>query len=481
MQFNVQQQSAFMGTLKLKKTVSNVVRYMLLFVLLPSLNSFGQENQTKNQRAISLEWEAVEEAVGYHVEVVPIKKDGSEGNAISRKTKKSQWEAAIPFGNYKMRIRSYDSRRVPGEWSEPIDFIVRPKAVKLIEPEDSKILEVADSNELEILFKWTQSDGISVYKLKIESDDGIIKFEENINGLQAKIRLLPGKTYNWKVTPLFENQMLGDEVDKPYTLKIDVKVKELVKKIEEEKEAIDKNKKIEDTKKEPEYKSNYYYVASYLITQMNYKGVDKTNGIANQVDVMGGTGRIGVGHIKPENRFGVFGIMDMSGFNIGSDNFTFASAEIHGVYLKKNLNSELKISAGLYTKEIISVQGTLNSGYSGVGKVKNLGPHVGFEYIQSFNQKLGWQVNGRFYSAMFGEGPNGESLKNEISYEFGLLGSYQLTNNFKGFAGFKYRLDRSSYSAISSIQDSNSLARPGDINYVEITGGYLNFILEYRY
>ncbi|MCB9024731.1 MAG: hypothetical protein H6625_00305 [Bdellovibrionaceae bacterium] len=135
----------------------------------------------------------------------------------------------------------------------------------------------------------------------------------------------------------------------------------------------------------------------------------------------------------------------------------------------------------MYIKELTSVQGTVVEGYSGVGKIKNYGPHVGFEYWQAFNQKLGWQVNARFYSAMFGEGPRGENLNSELSYEMGLLGSYQLTDNFKGYAGVKYRLDRSSYSAISSTQDSNSLARPGDFNSVEITGSYLNFMLEYRY
>ncbi|MCB0355457.1 MAG: hypothetical protein KDD40_00530 [Bdellovibrionales bacterium] len=454
--------------------------FILLFTEITNAQSTLVNNDIE-KRVISLEWEAVEDAVGYQVEIRKVNNNGSKDTALTKKTKSSQWNPEIPIGKYEMRIRSYDQRGVPGEWSENIQFFVKPKAVDLISPKNLAVFSTsANDEEIEILFQWSKNLGSQSYVLKVESEDGQFKYNEILNESEFKINVPVGKTYTWQVIAKVDDELLGEESETPFKFTTQYKSedKELLT-VEKSKPNSDKQNVLKDEEKI--YKSNFYYLASYLITQMNYKGVDKSNGISNQLDALGGTGRLGMGYIEPNHRFGLLGIVDMSGFVIGSENFTFSSAEIHGVYRKFTAFSEFQVSMGLFVKELVALNGTASGTFSGVGKVKNMGPHVGFSYWRALNNKLGVQANGRFYSAMSGSGPNGETLSPEVSYELGVLGTYKLSDNFRGYAGFKHRKDRSSYNAIAADKDPNSFASPGDISFVEISGNYLNFILEYRY
>ncbi|MCB0392503.1 MAG: hypothetical protein KDD58_14530 [Bdellovibrionales bacterium] len=485
----MQTRNKHLRSLKIIAIFSKYIAFIAL-VLNLSMYVYAQDKTTEVElRAVTLEWEAIEDAFGYQVEVQMINEDGSRGKKFNKKTKLSQWEAKLPVGKYEMKIRSYDPRRVPGEWSEAIEFVIKPKAVSLFKPIDNDVIIVKDreEEEVEVEFQWSKSTGGKGYKLEVKSTDGDFNQTEEFTTTRAKVKLPIEKSFQWNVTPFINKEIIGDPVAKPYQLNTQYAPESLVS---EQKAKSDGEKLIDEgevkDKSKPEYKSNYFYLMSYLITQIDYTGVDKARGNSNQVKAVGGTGRLGVGYLKPESRWGMLGILDLSGFNIGSDvansdNFTFASAEVHGLYSKKLINSEFQVSFGLYMKELVALQGDSSGNFSGVGKVKNFGPHVGFKYWMPWGEKLGIQFNGRFYSAVSGDGPNGESISPEVSYEFGVLGTYKLTKTFTGFAGIKHRTDRSSYTAITANEDPNSLANPGDVSFVEITGSYLNFILEYRY
>jgi hypothetical protein len=94
------------------------------------------------------------------------------------------------------------------------------------------------------------------------------------------------------------------------------------------------------------------------------------------------------------------------------------------------------------------------------------------------------QTNARAYlNAMALSTPNGEAAIPAMSLQLSLLGSYRVTRDIVGFAGYSFRQDNASYYAKSgnpSVAGSGA-AQAGDVNSISITGHYLNLILEYAF
>lgn len=227
--------------------------------------------------------------------------------------------------------------------------------------------------------------------------------------------------------------------------------------------------------------SNFYAIASYFITSIDYTGVNNERAQQGVFNALGGTGRVGLGYQNPDSNFGYFGIVDMSGFNIGSETFTFAAAEAHVTYSTYLGVNQFKFSAGAFMKELPEVIGNTSDGLESVGVLTNMGPHVGLVYWRPFNQKYGLQINARAYLAFMGSSPSGKDVESTTSFQFGVLGTYRLQENLMGFAGYAFKTHQGAYVATSFSEDSSSFAADGDINTIEISGHYLNLILEYSF
>ena len=226
--------------------------------------------------------------------------------------------------------------------------------------------------------------------------------------------------------------------------------------------------------------TNFYAIASYFITQMDYSGERYETGKRSTFQGIGGTGRLGVGYKNPFKRWGTFAIIDLGGINIDEENYTFASAEIHGTWdFNVTQFSILQVSSGLYMKELPELQGNATTGVTGVGKAQNMGPHIGFKYWIPWNYRYGLQFNGRAYYSLLGTAPNGKEVQPSLSYQFGVLGSMKLNKEFMGYAGYAYRVDQSAYSADPDAAFSS--ANEGDINLIQLQGHYLNLMLEYSF
>lgn len=215
----------------------------------------------------------------------------------------------------------------------------------------------------------------------------------------------------------------------------------------------------------------YFAIASYLITQINYQGSNQDFGGAEaKVSALGGTGRLGLGYLSSKESWGYLGIMDYSGFIIGNKNHTFASMELNSVYRKSYLDKgELRQHIGLFYKEIPELIGTGFGTYIGTEKISTAGPHYGLEYWHALSPKLGFQINFHTYLNLLKiKTPNGNPIKNDMSYQIGILGSYRLKKNMTGLAGYALRRDSASYKSGN-----------GDVNQASVLGNYLNFFLEW--
>jgi hypothetical protein len=219
----------------------------------------------------------------------------------------------------------------------------------------------------------------------------------------------------------------------------------------------------------------WYFIASYLITQIHYTAINIDRGSGPSTDAFGGTGRLGLGWFAENSPFGFLGVGDLSGFIIGQKNYTYPSIEAHGIikYVAGTLG-EFRVSSGLYYKEIPEILANARTGAFTVSQLGATGVHGGGEYWYSMTSKLGLQVNGRMYYPLSGKTPTGEKIIPTISYQFGFLGSYRLNEKATGLMGYAYRKDVINYKAANSdvISSYNS-------NLSSVTGSYLNFFLEW--
>lgn len=226
--------------------------------------------------------------------------------------------------------------------------------------------------------------------------------------------------------------------------------------------------------------TNFYAIASYLITQVQYSANNYDRNSIPSFKALGGTGRIGLGYQTPNSRWGGFAIVDLSGFTIGSKNYTFSSIEAHATRkLDLGQRGLWLIGAGIFSKELPIVLGSETVGYQGLGKVRTIGPHAGFNYWLPFNQRLGLQLNARGYYGFFGSSDSGQQVQPTLSFQYGLLGSYRLSPTMMGYAGYAHRTDQANYE--SNPSDPTSFARPGEVNSIRIDGDYLNLIFEYSF
>lgn len=213
-------------------------------------------------------------------------------------------------------------------------------------------------------------------------------------------------------------------------------------------------------------------MASYLITMLQYKGEFNTNS-AISYNAQGGTGRLGLGYYPPNEKWGYLGIFDLSGYLLNNQNITFSSLEMHKQYRNQLAPKwELRSSFGGYFKEIPETLSTdITSSDVNVSKNSVLGAHLGAESIYQIHPKVGLETHLRLYYPFFGINiTDNNKLIPTLSYQLGAMGSYKLTQNSTGYAGLTLRKDNHKYQ-FSSSKDSS----------VEITGTYLNFLLEVEF
>ncbi|MBK8201236.1 MAG: hypothetical protein IPK68_02530 [Bdellovibrionales bacterium] len=228
--------------------------------------------------------------------------------------------------------------------------------------------------------------------------------------------------------------------------------------------------------------TNRYFIASYLITQIAYTGANPELNSGAAFRSIGGTGRLGIGYNSRETAWGVFGILDLSGFDLDESRYTFAAAEVHGTWQHYLGNNQIRYATGAYFKELPDLRGNQTSGFSGLGKTRSYGPHAGAQLWRPLSDRLGIQIQGRLYISMLGSGANDQNIVTSLSYQTGILGTYKLDQQTMGYAGYVYRADKAFYeSRVFGPSFPDSFASSGDLNTISIEGHYLNLMLEYSF
>lgn len=514
--------------------------------------------QSKVHRNVEVEWDTVEGASLYEVQVT--RKGDSSKKPTRVKTHEAKWEALIKPGLYLMQIRSFDDRGVPGDWSPASELQVKLPSVAQGDPKPGAVIKATGESSEEVGLHWEPVPGAEKYKVNVRSTSGTWATEHETSDSHWDVKVPVGETFEWTVVGMDAKGEVGNpnasatpfEVKGPPLAKPDIQsplskyVREVewsanskVKKysyelsyrnpttkkwdkLEAKSEHAENKLKLDISRPSGRYRlkvqafgdhrepskaqqmdfetyggfrdpaaletailrdsinkpTNYYAITSYLITDIKYnaKNVDDNSG--SSFNAVGGTGRIGLGYQQPQSQWGGFGIVDLSGFTIQGQNFTFASVEGHVTHkLELGQGGLLLAGAGLFSKELPIVKGSNYTGFTGVGRVREIGPHVGFIYWFPLNDRYGLQFNARAYYTFMGSASNGQKALSSLSYQYGLLGSYRLAPAWMGYAGYAFRNDIAQYSGAT---DGSTFAN-GRSSSIDIQGHYLNLLLEFAF
>lgn len=221
--------------------------------------------------------------------------------------------------------------------------------------------------------------------------------------------------------------------------------------------------------------TGWFAIASYLVTAMQYQGVNADNGGTAPLQVklpnnFGGTGRVGAGWLSNRSPWGFLSIIDMSGFIVAGRNPTFTTLETN--LIRRSVigsSGEIRQQAGLFYKEVPEIIAKDLTGIDRIEKIAAAGPHYGLEYWWAMSPKFGLQANAHAYASLFSvKTPTGNPVSASLSYQMGLLGSYRFNDRASGLIGYAYRHDTQSYNSSNERK-----------NTVNITGHYLNLFLEW--
>ncbi len=542
------------------------------------LNLFGSVTQAQPsppearlKRTVTLGWEPIEGATLYEVEIRPVDpnspEDSDEIPPISAKTKDPSWVSELTFGEYRMRLRSFDSRSVPGPWGALTSFVIKSLPPELVRPEEHEILRSTESETHSTIFQWKSSIGAAQYEIQVDDENGKEIHRELTQNTSIEVPLPVGRRYTWKVQSIMSNDEAGEKTQTArqfvifggplaspqltpiengfvrkiswnevpsaqsysYTLQVLLnnningkRWKTLERKRGLKKTSIffDKSypegsyrlkiKAVAPLRKSSPWRqiaftahadrspaaeqqavlksvidlqTTYYFFATYLLTQMNYRGEYPETGSTASFGSLGGTGRLGLAHFPYRGSWGYYGLVDLSGFLYNNTSVTFFASELHLIW-KKFLGyaNQLRISGGPYLKELPEVQG-IEGGEAPLARISSAGVHFGIEYWWPFTQRLGMQLNGRIYQTTTKVStPNNKDLLPSNSYQLGVMGTMKLGPTVNGLLGYAYRLDQAAYYSTTQGEASSSKAIASESqNRVKIDGHYINLRLEWGF
>ncbi|MES3038949.1 MAG: hypothetical protein V4736_13665 [Bdellovibrionota bacterium] len=529
-------------------------RFFLFFMFFNIQVGFAQEFR----RQVNLEWETIEGATSYDLEVIPAKKKSKVFNFT---TKSTTWQGQLNPGQYSMRLRAKDYRSVPGDWSPDIPFTVGLDPVKLEVPTaDFSIPSQQEEND-QVKFQWAPTRGAKVYLFEIHGLGFEFNKKEEVKDTHIVMDLPVAHKYTWSVTAMFNDDIKSEKNEerivsvvgkKLVPPKIEKPENDFVRKITwskpdnvEEFEAVlyqfdEKEKKwikfqtyehlttnelpfdetwaggkyqlqvksinplrqasntttlrfpvrrgsrdpaaehVATVRRSIDRVNGYYGIASYMITQVDYKSA---GGVGINFATLAGTGRVGMGYLTERSPWGFLGIIDYSGITFDKGIQNYSSMEANAVYQKSlSDTSEMRYMAGLFNRELpilLPNESTITSTSQDYvpSKGGTLGPHGGLEYWYSMTPKLGFQLNGHVYLNMVGQSmPANTDFKPSMSYQVGALGSYRVNNRFTGLMGVAHRTD--TYNFI--YHGTQNIIGDYDTS-VNMTGTYFNLFAEYDF
>ena len=157
-----------------------------------------EASATPFRRLVNFEWEVIEGATSYEIELKQSKAEG--GKTFKFKTKEAVWNGRLTPGNYMMRLRALDYRSVPGDWSADSEFNVGLEPAVLKSPAANAKIDTKENSTADLNFEWAPVGGADKYHFELTSEDGKTKIEQDVTEPKLKLSVPVAANYTWKVT-----------------------------------------------------------------------------------------------------------------------------------------------------------------------------------------------------------------------------------------------------------------------------------------
>ncbi len=175
-----------------------MIRHLLLFLFL-SFSAFAQQGT----RSVTLEWEKIEKAITYDLEITDPKKKP----IINKSSSDENAKINLTPGEYFFRIRAKDKRGVSGPWSGYEKLSVKVGTVKLIHPPKNWEKINQDNENLDITFKWSASQGAENYLITVKSISSSYSFSKEVSTTEFLLNLPVGNTFYWSIQSKAQGQL----------------------------------------------------------------------------------------------------------------------------------------------------------------------------------------------------------------------------------------------------------------------------------
>lgn len=130
---------------------------------------------------------------------IEIWRPGGTRPVLSRRFRGAEVVIPLRPGEYSFRVRSLDSRDVPGEWSDRQTVLVRPKPVEMAVPTTAPEVHIdRRSKTAEHGIRWPRAAGARRYKIRVISEKNPQGVELVAEHPEHVLRLGPG-VYTWQV------------------------------------------------------------------------------------------------------------------------------------------------------------------------------------------------------------------------------------------------------------------------------------------
>ena len=159
------------------------------------------------QRDVEMAWEAVDQAVGYDVEVTRIKENGDRILPAVYSVGTPAWKARLRIGLYELRIRSRDDRNVPGDWSDPLEITVNFTALTPLTPSNGQALKTQNTDRDLVRFQWQPVPEAESYVIHVMTREGVTIVSQQVEQSEAELELPVGQNFQWWVQA--SSQRLG--------------------------------------------------------------------------------------------------------------------------------------------------------------------------------------------------------------------------------------------------------------------------------
>jgi hypothetical protein len=181
-----------------------VVMVTMIWFILPSFAKAQapEPAQVEDQhRSLEMELDEVPGSTGYEVEVTRLLAEGKRKAPQIFKLDTTVWKATLLPGHYEMRIRSFDERHVPGDWTVPRDFIIKLFPPKIISPKDKEGIPSQDDASESVKLEWSPVKRATKYSVTILDTAGKKVFEKIVVDPYVTAKIPVAAEYIWHALP----------------------------------------------------------------------------------------------------------------------------------------------------------------------------------------------------------------------------------------------------------------------------------------